>query len=134
MLREFSPEPAELGAGLALPLDGHDVVVEFFSGLVEGVLGGDKRLARILQIRRVRSLDQVEHRVELGAFEARLAEEPTRAAAAEPEAFHHRRDLLEGVSRGELALNQGRVLLLLLLRGQFWLLFATHQLFTPCPS
>ncbi|MFJ2671206.1 hypothetical protein [Streptomyces sp. NPDC087525] len=134
MLREFSPEPAELGAGIALPLDGQDVVVEFFSGLVEGVLGRDERSARLLEIRRVRCLDQVEHRVELGAFEARLAVEPTRATATEPEAFHHRRDLLEGIGRGELALDQRRVLCLLLLGGQFWLLLATHQLFTPCPS
>ncbi|MFB6980489.1 hypothetical protein [Streptomyces scopuliridis] len=134
MLRELASEPAELGAGLALPLNGGDVVVQFFGGLVEGVLGGDERLARLLQIRWLRVVHKIQHRVELGALEARLAEDPTGAPAAEPDAIHDRRDALEGVGRGELALDQSRVLRLLLLGGQFWLRLATHQLFTPGPS
>ncbi|MGW6600313.1 hypothetical protein [Streptomyces sp. NPDC055036] len=136
MSGELSPEPAELVAGLALPLDRIDIVAQFFRGIVEGILGGHQGLAGKLKIRRLRVLDEVDHRVELGALEACLPEEPARAASSEadPKAVHHRRDALEGVGRGELALDQSRVLRLLLLGGQFWLLLATHQLFTPGPS
>ncbi|MEV8392457.1 MULTISPECIES: hypothetical protein [unclassified Streptomyces] len=136
MVGELSPESTELVAGLAFPVDRLNVSAQFFCCLVEGGLGFHQSVARVFQSVRVRRLDQVDHRVELGTLEARLAEEPARAAAPEPdpETVHHRRDALESVGRGELALDQSRVLRLLLLRGQFWLLLATHQFITPGPS
>ncbi|MEV8525399.1 hypothetical protein AB0451_14780 [Streptomyces sp. NPDC052000] len=62
-------------SGLALPLDTTDVPIEFGRRCIDRFLGSQECMPRVDQVARVRTVDQVDHGVQLVVLEVRLPEE-----------------------------------------------------------